>query len=372
MNAHVFNVDDQTFPVHRDRGFCGIGKKDTPVHNFQQVLEEAKTFSGMLADLRGTRPNDLVFFYESGRGYHGVYQIISPPFFDPQDVFGMGEFRGQKVGAGLPFRVLIRCIEYFPEPVPEDLLFSTPAYEHVFWIPFYRKIQGPRGCITIDPEARRTLLELLIKVNGPPQHHEFSPFYCDSDLEAWQLPSPLGPIGLEDNGEGSVQGVQLLQVPLSPGKPVPLEDLLRGWLVSHLDDHSHVGLRRVFGPVSHIEWFANNVPYHVAKRNIDLLIYHRTPPGELIDPPFRYRYSVVELKKDWADPQTVEQVVGYARWVANRLAGGEVDIVRPCIVAKRFRPEAIELAKSIRFNRAGVQLVAYEVVGEDQIVLNYG
>ncbi len=72
---------------------------------------------------------------------------------------------------------------------------------------------------------------------------------------------------------------------------------------------------------SHLEWFANNVPYHVSRRNIDLLIYHRTPVGELIDPPFRYRYAVVELKKDASQRKDVDQVVDYANWVAGRLVG---------------------------------------------------
>jgi hypothetical protein len=369
VRAHIFNVDEHTFPVHRDRGFCGTGKRGTPVNDYQQVLDQPRTFSEMITDLKGTRPNDIVFFYERKRGFHGVYQIISPPFFDPQDICGVREFVDHKVGADLPFRLLIRCTDYFPEPVPEDLVFSTPAYEHVFWIPFYRKIQGPRGCITIDPEAARALLELLIKVNGPPTSHEFSPFYYDDALDAWLVPYSSGVIGLEGDDGSTGQGLQVLSIPLVPEKTVRLEDHLRGWLLAHLDSE-HQDLRRIFGPRSHIEWFANNVPYHVSRRNIDLLIYHRTSVGELIDPPFRYRYSVVELKRDWSEPQDVDQVIGYAKWVASRLANGEVDIVRPYIIAWRFRPGTIERAKTIRFNRTGIQLIKYEVTGEDQLAFH--
>ena len=96
-------------------------------------------------------------------------------------------------------------------------------------------------------------------------------------------------------------------------------------------------------------------------------MYHRTPVGELIDPPLRYRYSVIELKRDQADPQTVDQVIGYAKWVANRLANGEIDAVRPYIIARRFRPETIERARAIRFNRTGIQLVRYEIISENQV-----
>jgi hypothetical protein len=323
----------------------------------------------MLTDLRGTRPNDLVFFYERGHGFHGVYQIITPPFFDPQRISGVGEYSAHSVGADVPFRLLIRCVDYFTQPIPEDLIFSTPEYERVFWILFYRKIQGPRGCITIDPEATHMLLELLIKVNGPPVDREFHPFYYDPELGGWRIPSnpDIGNMPSQDNGGHQGAQLQLLDIPLVSGQPVPLEDHLRGWLVRHLDDPSHTSLRHLFGPTSHIEWFANNVPYHVAQRNIDLLVYHCTPPGELIEPPLRYKYSVVELKRDKSEPNNVDQVVGYAKWVANRLANGEVDIVRPYIIAYRFRPETTEHAKSIGFNRTSVKLVRYEVVGQDQL-----
>ncbi len=370
MRAHVFNVDKNTFPVHRDCGFCGTGKRGALLNSYQQALDQSRKFSGIIADLKGTRPGDLVFFYESRRGFHGVYQVISPPFFDPQTVFGVGEFNHHKVDADVPFRLLIQCVDYFPEPVPEDLIFSTPTNERIFWIPFYRKIQGPRGCVTIDPEATRTLLELLIKINGPPQDREFHPFYYNTDLGGIQIPFAAGSIGVGEDEQGIVMQIpqlQTLDFSLIPNQAVPLEDYLRGWLVAHLDDPSQADLRRIFGPTSHIEWFANNVPFHVSQRHIDLLIYHKTPVGELIDPPFRYRYSVVELKRDRSKPEDVDQLMGYVKWVANRLADGQVDIVRPYIIAQDFQQETIERANSLRFNRTGIQLIRYEVTNQSQI-----
>jgi hypothetical protein len=370
MRAHIFNVDEKTFPVHRDREFCGTGKIGFSLTNYQQVLDKQRTFSDLIADLKGTRPGDLVFFYERRRGFHGIYQVISPPFFDPQEIFGIGEFSHHKVGADVAFRLPVKCVDYYPEPVPEDLIFSTPTYERIFWIPFYRKIQGPRGCVTIDPEATRTLLELLIKLNGPPQEKEFHPFYYDPDFDAVEIPFASDSINIGSDEIGpfiQFPQLQLLNLPLTPKKPVPLEAHLRDWLVSHLDNPSQPDLRRLFGPISHIEWFANNVPFHVSQRHIDLLVYHKTPLGELIDPALRYRYSVVELKRDQSKPEDVDQLMGYVKWVANRLADGEADIVHPYIIAQDFQKETISRASSIKFNRTGIQLVKYEVVSEDQI-----
>ncbi len=370
MRAHIFNVDQTTFPVHRDRKFCGTGKIGSSVNNYQRVLDQPRTFSEIITDLKGTRVGDLVFFYEKRRGFHGIYQVISPPFFDPQEIFGIGEFSHHKVGADVPFRLLVKCVDYFPEPVPEDLIFSTPTYERIFWIPFYRKIQGARGCVTIDPEATRALLELLIKINGPPQNKEFHPFYYDSEFDSLEIPFAADSFCIDSDDAGyiiQIPQLQLLEFPLTPNQSVLLESHLRGWLISHLDDPGEKDLRRIFGPTTHLEWFANNVPFHVSQRHIDLLIYHKTPVGDLIDPPLRYRYSVVELKKDQSKPEDVDQLMGYVKWVANRLANGEVDIVRPYIIANSFHPKTIEQAHSIKFNRAGVQLIKYDVISENQV-----
>ena len=370
MRSHIFNVDENTFPVHRDRGFCGTGKRGYPLKTYSQALNEPRKFSSIVVDLKGTRPGDLVFFYERRRGFHGVYQVVSPPFFDPQTISGVGEFSHHKVEADVPFRLLIKCIDYFPEPVTEDLIFSTPTYERIFWIPFYRKIQGPRGCVTIDPEATRALIELLIKINGPPQSKTFAPFYYDEGLEGLQIPFAANSIGIGEDEHShllQIPQLQMLQFPLTPNESVQLEDHLRGWLITHLDDPSQKGLRRIFGPTSHIEWFANNVPFHVSQRHIDMLIYHCTPPGELIDPPLRYRYSVVELKRGTSKSEDVDQLMGYVKWVANRLADGEVDIVRPYVIARNFQEQTIERANSTRFNQTGVQLIKYEITDTNQI-----
>ena len=66
-NAHVFVVDATTFPVHRDRLFCGV---KNPAND--------NTRYGLYADMFAIRPGDTVFFYQSrideyrsDRGFRG-------------------------------------------------------------------------------------------------------------------------------------------------------------------------------------------------------------------------------------------------------------------------------------------------------------
>ena len=146
MRAHVFITDENTFPSVRDNGFWGVGVNGIP-NAIDQVVEEnlrngRKPYFSMIADIFGTRLGDLVFLYERQVGFHGAYKVASEPFFDPTLV--------GHVDSTWPIRVEIECLNYFPNPVPEDYLFSTKEYESKFWAWFYRKIQGASWYTSVD------------------------------------------------------------------------------------------------------------------------------------------------------------------------------------------------------------------------------
>jgi hypothetical protein len=44
-----------------------------PLRNYQQALDQSRKFSGLIVDLKGTRPGDLVFFYKVG----GVFMAFT-------------------------------------------------------------------------------------------------------------------------------------------------------------------------------------------------------------------------------------------------------------------------------------------------------
>ncbi len=87
MRAHVFITDKDTFPVVRDNSFWGVGIKGIP-NTIQKVIKEnlangRRPYFGMIGDILGTRIGDIVFLYERKVGFHGIYKIVSEPFFDP-------------------------------------------------------------------------------------------------------------------------------------------------------------------------------------------------------------------------------------------------------------------------------------------------
>ncbi|MCM8785647.1 MAG: hypothetical protein NC827_02795 [Candidatus Omnitrophica bacterium] len=338
MRAHVFITDKDTFPVVRDNSFWGVGIKGIP-NRFDDVINESlnnskKPYFGMIGDILGTRIGDVVFLYERQVGFHGIYKIASEPFFDPTPI--------GCVNGTWPLRVEIECLNYFPQPVPEDYLFSTKEYESKFWVWFYRKIQGARGINTINPEAAEALIELLVKING----------------NAINNPANIG-----NYPSRNKVPIKLPLERLSQNGRVKLEDILRAWLIANIDNPQRTDLREVFGPTEDLEWFANNVPYHVTKKNIDILCYHKNI--KYTGFPLRYKFSVVELKRDTCDVNDVSQLIEYSKWVAGRLAESEIETVQPILIAFNFNKRAKVKAKNSDFSDRGIKFVKYEVKNGD-------
>jgi len=335
MRAHVFITDKDTFPVVRNNNFWGVGIKGIP-NTLGKLIKEnisngKKPYFGMIGDILGTRIGDLVFLYERQVGFHGIYKILSKPFFDPTHI--------ECVDETWPIRVEIECLNYFSQPVPEDYLFSTKEYESKFWGWFYRKIQGPRGINTINPEATEALIELLVKING-------NAINKLSQVKSYYSKNRI-PICLPLDQEGKVF----------------LEDILRSWLIANIDDPKRKDLREIFGPTEDLEWFSNNVPYHVTRKNIDILCYHKNI--KYTGFPLRYKFSVVELKRDTADDKDVSQVIEYSKWVAGRLAGSEIETVQPILIAYAFNDNARLKARNSDFSERGILFVKYKVKNKD-------
>jgi len=125
-------------------------------------------------------------------------------------------------------------------------------------------------------------------------------------------------------------------------------------------------LENIFGPNEDIERYANNVPYHITQKNIDLLVFHKN--FRYTTTPLRYKYSVAELKKDKATPKDISQLLRYSIWVSGRLAEGEAEMIQPILIAQDFSREVIKKAKTADFNNRNIVLVKYKAMNEEKII----
>jgi len=337
MNAHVLITDNLTHETVVQNSFWALKFSDLTPNDVVEIItaqlgNTRKPYYAMLCDFFSLRDGDIIFLYKRQVGFFGIYKIKREPFFDitPYD----------NINGNFPIRVEKECINYFEKPVPEELLFSTKEYESRFWSWFYRKIQGPRGVNTITPEAAESLIELLIKING----------------NSVTLPNIIP-------YQNTVNSISEIQLNRNGDDKVFIEDALRYYIMRYikLRDFS----KNLFGKSEDIEWFSNNVPYHVSGKNIDILVYHKNM--RYTGYPLRYQYSVVELKRDNADDKTISQVIDYSKWVASRLANSEIETVQPIVIAYDFTDTAIQKSKMIEFNNRKIIFFKYRVVNNIDI-----
>jgi len=312
---HVFVVDKTTFPVHRDRLFCGV----------KNPVNERSKYS-LYADIMALREGDMVFFYQrrtdeprQDRGFRGIYKVVSEPFFDTQTVEGVHQSEGLCVRGDCPFcrspysrrseqrgarrkcpscgeehnfhilpnRILIELIEYYEKPVDDNTAYIDYTNHGRLWTMLFRKIFGAgreRSITHILPEEGEKLIRLLRRINGSPSQPPPSREY--PNLEATS---------------------NTLSLDLGCEPRVHYESILIAWMMQNLDRGI---LPEILGPSEEIEYFGNNVLYGIGGENVDILCLHNRE-GK------RYKATVFEIKRDNIGRDGVEQIKDYPYWIAQ-------------------------------------------------------
>lgn len=383
-NAHVFVVDRNTFPVHRDRGFCGVKNP-----------EDIKTRYGLYGDLMGLRKGDLVFFYQMrinedklSRGFRGVYKVASEPFFDDSNIEGVPESLGylgssnkevlgkckkcgysfsEKVGwkdaitktgnskqvrirvckkCGkesapiLPNRVLIQTVEHYPYPIDDNTAYidrddMKDPHRDVLWTMLFRKTFGAgreRSITPILPEEAEKLERLLKKKQKPTK----------------APPSKLYP------NKDKIKPIKL-SIEAHDDKSVKFESMLRAWFMQNIDKDIPV-LRDIIGAKEEIEYFGNNVLYGIGGENVDVLVLHKRNDE-------RFKATVIELKKDKVTKKDFEQIYDYTKWISQLVFSNSSDAskIQPVLIGREIPNTIINLINAKKVETSKPILMEYWV-----------
>lgn len=377
--THVFVVDGETYPVHTGKGFCGVKNPKMGGR------------LGLITDIKTYRKGDYVIFYQMrmgesplNRGFRDVFRIISEPFYDDSDV----EFNSNKVlgkcpicgypysediikraGGGvkqvctnpdgenheipngqhiLPYRVLIEPVMRFEKPVDDNTAYVD--VEDFGELPTlrWRKVTGAgraRSAQRILPEEAEKLIRLMKKVNDEIQDEisETNNYISIEEAESKKL---LPTLDIKRDTSGS-----LLFSCTRNGK-FHGEYGLECWMLENIDKSVPV-LKELVGDLEELEFFGNNVQYGVGGENADILLLHKRN-GK------RFKVTVIELKKDDVNRDTIDQVLNplkqnYARWIGQLVTANcnppieELEI-QPVMIGFKVRSEAIERVKEIQSN----------------------
>ncbi len=374
---HVFVVDSNTYPIHTGKGFCGVKNP------------KGGGRVGLISDIKTYRKGDFVIFYQMrvgesplNRGFRDVFRMISDPFYDDTDV----DFNGNKVlgkcpicgypyseeikkDSGdyvqrcsnpanhhelpreqhiLPYRILIEPVMRFDKPVDDNTAYVDAEDYGELPTLRWRKVTGAgraRSAQRILPEEADKLIRLMKKINNELESENVSTKnYISQEQTTDKLVAPTLEIKRDTSGgklfvvksDGSFSG----------------EYGLETWMLENIDKEVPV-LKEIVGDLDELEFFGNNVQYGVGGENADILLLHKKE-GK------RFKATVVELKKDNVNLDTIDQVLNpikqnYAKWIGQLVtANCNPSItnleIQPVMVGFNVTDDAIQRVNDIERN----------------------
>jgi hypothetical protein len=349
MGAHVFIVNEETFQITRDRCVAAVVKEKKEGGKLKE-----KTRADVLSDISCIRKGDRIFFYEINKGFHGIYEAISLPFVDEDEIDGgngkylFGNKNNPHFVKGsliLPNRVLIKPKLYLEIPITEMKAFGRFISAIDLRSIFYKKVLGRGKSIThLFPEEERKLTELLIKANnGKSKELKCDPYKPKN-------PKPINfDLRPKSNGE------------------VKYEKILEGWIIQNIDNPA-AGTSLFLGDLKEIECFANYVPVTIAGGNLDIVVFHQKN-GE------RYKISIIELKKGKITEKDVEQVETYVKWATENLTQimiekpskveidllNRMEMIQPIIIGFDITKSALERLRNYSLKSRPIIAVKYKI-----------
>lgn len=320
MGAHVIIVNNETFPIVRDKGLVAIFKES----GYKRLKE--KTKADILSDISCLRVGDRIFFYQEKIGFHGIYEVIDIPFIDETIIEGI---------EGANYRCQIRPKHYFKKPVSELRVFGFKNSAQKVHSIFYKKtLQRGKAITHLFPDEENFLTELLMKANDGISELIINPYIkpCTSSNIFFDLET-------KDNGE------------------LKYEKILEGWLIQNLDKReAHTDI--FLGNIEDIECFANYIPVNIAGGNIDIMIFHKKKLNGIEK---RYKVTIIELKKGNITQEAIIEIERYIKWAYENITNNDFEIIQPILIGKNIKDSAIEKCKHYSLNDRKPLLISYEV-----------
>jgi len=372
-NAHVFVVDADSFPVHRDRLFCGI--KNPNKNSIMQRTGTSRPNSshyGLIADLVTLRIGDYVIFYQMrkeeakfDRGFRGIYRVVSNPFFDNSDIDGLPNsigslgskdkkvlgkcshcntelsekadaLTGEKICRScntkleyhiLPNRILIEPVIVYETPIDDNTAYIDRNFIKedlpVLWTMLFRKTSGEgraRSITHILPEEFKKLKKIF-ETNCQVSKNNIFQKYSPSNPQ-----NIIIPLDTDSSGE------------------LKIEAFLEAWLMQNIGINNIKGLNEILGNKDEIEYFGNNVLYGIGGEKVDILIIHN-------DGTKRTKATVIELKKGKIISKDIQQIKDYTKWMSQLVFGNDTTPsklkIQPVLIGLKADTNRINEAKQL-------------------------
>ena len=388
----VFVVDSDSYPVHRDRLFCGV--KNPKKHSTRNNGENFNSsFFALYADFLSLREGDFVIFYQmridekkDERGFRGIFKVKGKPFFDDEDILGKGEntdfiFSCDKKVLGkcpecdsslseiipdskkkrericascerkvdfhiLPNRVLLENVNLYKDNNKEAVIDDNTAYIDrnyikdnlpILWTMLFRKTSGAgraRSINPILPEELYKLMHIFDSKFEKLENYKFKPYIKPDSAVDLEIP-------LETSEEGNLK----------------IEALLEAWIMKNLDTAPDV--LKDYITYNDLEYFANNFPYGIGGEKVDILTIHKNNTIS------RDKANVIELKRDNLKKEDLDQVLDYTKWMSQMIFGCDNSIskgkIQPILIGFKTTERFLKYAKQLKFETRRPIILEYYI-----------
>lgn len=325
MTAHVFIVDENTFPVHLEYQFAGT-----------TAGKGRRVWTPLYADIARVRAGGRVYFYRNKIGFYGPFKIdpeCSEVWWDPLDP----SYLQDKLNSRLIYRVKVVPDNPYPLGVSEwkalDSYLREP--EKCIWSLVYRKLKGARGCTMIFPWEEQFLLELIKRKN---QNEGRDPLNVEKGEHlTWngkneEIVKREGPpLAYNPSNKDHMKNPPDL-VEKVRSKSAGSETHLQAFLTENYGSFS--GSKLVFGSVDTLKWVGNEVFCGLGMQKMDLFAINKTESGK--------QFRIIELKKSLPDSETVTQLYRYIDWTKKFVKGANSENIKPVLLCRNLDDQSLE------------------------------
>ncbi len=371
MTAHVFIVGDQTFPLHLQYKFAGIGAKDNTYIDFNNspftklYHSTERKLVGMIADISRIRKGDRVLFYlqnsngNEGR-FYGIFRVSEDTTFLDND--NDNQFLLKELKKSLTFRVLIEPEEVYPDGITEwvalDEIHELEKPHQMLWSLIYRKLKANRGCTMITPYEEQHLCDLIRKNQ--------SPLICENRLLNFDTVSRKIIVSNKDSRVYSGTKTKFSLMPRINEKikrNLQFEVHLQAQ-ITHEIGRTNDSLTNILLGQNEITWLGNEVGCGVGMQSIDVMIAYENQCHHIMP---------IELKATYPEESHLRQIKRYVDWVEQYYTPNHPTIIiEPVLIAMKHGNISHSFKEAVNvFNREiasktckKFRLITFEVCDE--------
>lgn len=373
MTAHVFIVDDTTFPLHLQYQFAGIGAGTQFDIDFNNSAESKihhsteKNLVGMIADMSRIRRGDRVFFYVQKPGsngndgaFYGIFRVCEDAaFLDKQGK--KGQFLYNELGKSLTFRVVIEPEDVYPEGVTEwhalDEIRNIAHPYEMLWSLIYRKLKGKRGCTMITHYEEKYLRTLISKNQNAV---DVAGCALNFDLQTRKI---FAENSAPPAYEGERTPFNMLPRMLAIDGPRQIETYLQAEIIRQIG-RANDPLTGILMNGKRPDWIGNEVSCGVGMQRIDIMLARNGQKQHL---------TLIELKSVEVSVDNIRQIQRYVDWAEQYYIPNSPAIIEPVLIARKtpgdLPDDFLQAAAKLNQETAGrtcapLRLVEFVIDGE--------